>query len=175
MQSLWCVLKLSSHFCLTHTIQLLVCRTIMCKNLLDHYLFATFCAMVGLGAILHSNMMGTTVFPNMVQYFSIPQPRVVGCGAEIKFKHSGILHNNEEMIYSAPNAYVHSVFFIHIVFWLSRPINLNVPKSLTLYYAEHCIKRIVFVVFYCIDIHCISLPETSACVTLLKLTISSKP
>lgn len=60
--------------------------------------------MVGLGAILQSNMMGTTVFPNMVRYFSIPQPHVVGSGGEIKLKHTGVLHDSEEMIYSSPNA-----------------------------------------------------------------------
>lgn len=56
--------------------------------------------MVGLGAILQPNMMGTTVFPNMVQYFSILQPHVVGSGAETKLKHSGVLHDSEEIIYS---------------------------------------------------------------------------
>jgi hypothetical protein len=66
--------------------------------------------MVGLGAILHSNIMGTTVFPNMDQYFSIPQPHLVGSGAEIKFKHNGILHDSEEMIYSTQNADVSSCF-----------------------------------------------------------------
>lgn len=89
-------LILSSHFCLVHTVQLIFCRTITCKNILDDYLFTIFIDMVGLGAILQPNMMGTTVFPNMVQYFTILQPHVVGSGAETRLKHSGVLHDSEK-------------------------------------------------------------------------------